>query len=70
MTFLEFTKTFGRNRIIDIRDVETFFGDIDRRRLYEWQKKGYLAKIANNYYILSDLPVNDEGRQPQQESAA
>ena len=61
MTFLEFKTKFAQSRIIDIRNVKTFFNGIDRRRLYEWQKKGYLIRIANNHYIFQDTRVDDHG---------
>lgn len=59
MRFADFKKPFKENEIIDIRNVVNYFGDIDRRRLYEWQKKDYIRKITNNYYILSDSTIDD-----------
>ena len=60
MNFIEFTKIIDRDKIIDIRNVANYFDGIDRRRLYEWQKKGYLQKIANNFYCLSDTSADDD----------
>ena len=60
MNFLEFTNTFGSNTVIDIRNVLTYFNGLDRRRLYEWQKKGYLIKLASNFYLLAGKPVTDD----------
>jgi len=51
MNFLEFSKVFGDTRVIDIRNVITRFNGFDRRRLYEWQKRGFLLKVASNFYI-------------------
>ncbi len=58
MKFIEFTHVFGSPQVIDIRNVITYFNGLDRRRLYEWQKKGYLTKIANNFYILSGRKID------------
>lgn len=60
MSFLELTKAFGDSRIIDIRNVITYFNGLDRRRLYEWQKKGYLLKVSNNFYVLTGKPVEGQ----------
>ena len=61
MTFLEFSKVFGNDRIIDIRNVSTYFNGLDRRRLYEWQKRGLITKIANNYYVIAGKPLDGQG---------
>lgn len=59
MRFLEFQSKFTNNDIIDIRNILNLFGHIDRRRLYEWQKKGYIQKIANNYYLFKNADINN-----------
>lgn len=58
MKFIDI-KTQFKNGLIDIRNVITLFNSLDRRRLYEWQKKGYIKKIANNFYIFSDADMDD-----------
>jgi predicted transcriptional regulator of viral defense system len=30
-----------------------------KQRLSEWQKKGYIKKVAKGYYIFSDLEINE-----------
>lgn len=59
MNFLEFSKLFNDARVIDIRNVITCFNGFDRRRLYEWQKRGLLFKVASNFYITSAKPPDD-----------
>ena len=59
MRFTDFKRQFKDNEIIDVQNVLNYFGDIDRRRLYEWQKKDYIKKITNNYYIFSESAIND-----------
>jgi len=59
MRFTDFKRQFKDNEIIDVQNVLNYFGDIDRRRLYEWQKKDYIKKITNNYYIFSESEIND-----------
>ena len=61
MTYNNFLKVFGNERVIDIRNVEVFFGGIDRRRLYEWQKRGLIRKLVSNFYAIAGKPVDDQG---------
>lgn len=61
MTFLEFSRVFGNDVPIDMRNVMTYFSGLDRRRLYEWQKRGLIIKVANNYYIMADKPPDSDG---------
>jgi len=59
MKFLDIKLKFKDSAILDIRNVINVFGRLDRRRLYEWQTKGYIQRIANNYYIFNDADIND-----------
>jgi len=59
MKFIDLKTQLSKNDIIDIRNVINLFDSIDRRRLYEWQKKGYIIKLTNNYYIFSDAEIDD-----------
>lgn len=59
MTYIEFQKIFGQHAVIDMRNVVTYFNGLDRRRLYEWQKKGYLRKVANGFYIFADIELDE-----------
>jgi predicted transcriptional regulator of viral defense system len=40
----------------DIRQADPLF---HRRRLNEWQDKGYLKKIIKGYYIFDDFPIDE-----------
>ena len=51
MNFREFTDVFGDDPVIDIRNVKTYFGGLDRRRLYEWQQRGLIVKLVNRFGI-------------------
>jgi len=41
----------------EIRNIEPGF---HRRRLNEWQDKGYIKKVVRGYYIFSDLRLSEE----------
>ena len=46
--------------MFSIADIRAAHGDFDRRRLSEWQKKGYIKKIIKGHYLFSELDI-DEG---------
>lgn len=59
MKFVELKKQFKNADVIDIQNILNYYSHIDRGRLYEWQKKDYIKKIVNNYYIFSDVLIDD-----------
>lgn len=38
-----------------LNDARKHFPGFDRKRLTEWQKKGYVQKVIKGYYIFSDV---------------
>ncbi|MDI6777659.1 MAG: hypothetical protein QMD77_00550 [Patescibacteria group bacterium] len=59
MNYLTFQKRFGNFPLVDIRDVFTVFPGFDRRRISEWREKGYLKKVANNFYVFADQALDE-----------
>lgn len=59
MNFLEFKRKLGNFYIFSLNDIIKIDSSFNRRRLYEWQRKGYLANIRKGYYFLSDLDINE-----------
>jgi predicted transcriptional regulator of viral defense system len=60
MNYVDFTEKFRDFPVINIADVKTAFSDFDHRRIYEWQKAGYIKKIIRNYYMFTDKTLNGE----------
>src|SRR5690554_1007781 len=54
MTYLEFHKALNTFPVFSIQDIRKVFEDFDRRRLIEWQKKGYLLKVRRGFYCFAD----------------
>jgi len=52
----EALKDFTVFSLADIRRVDISF---HRRRLNEWQEKGYIKKLIKGHYIFSDLELNE-----------
>ncbi len=59
MKYIDFYRHFKDYPIIQLADVKNIESTFDHRRLYEWQKKGYLKKIINNFYIFSDKKLSE-----------
>jgi predicted transcriptional regulator of viral defense system len=45
--------------VFSIADIRAAHKGFDRRRLSEWQKKGYIIKIIKGYYIFSDVDIDE-----------
>ena len=60
MNFVHFKNSLIDFPIFSIADIRATHGSFDRRRLSEWQKKGYIKKIVKGYYLFSDVDMNEE----------
>ncbi|MFH1771815.1 MAG: hypothetical protein ABH872_03270 [Candidatus Omnitrophota bacterium] len=52
----EYLKDFT---VFSLGDIKKLDRDFHRRRLNEWQDKGYINKVVKGYYIFSDLELNE-----------
>lgn len=59
MRYELFRKSLIDKKIIEIKDIYIFFPDFDKRRLSEWQKKGYIIKIINGFYIFAETEIDE-----------
>lgn len=59
MQYLEIKDNLKDFLIISIGDILKVDPDFHKQRLSEWQKRGYLKKIAKGYYIFTDLKINE-----------
>lgn len=46
--------------VFSIKDIEKIEPSFHKQRLSEWQKKGYVKKIRQGFYIFSDLEVSEQ----------
>ncbi len=58
MKFINLRLFFQNQEILDVRNIMNVFGPFDRRRLFEWQQKGYIKKLSNNFYVFSDAALD------------
>lgn len=59
MRYLQFRKMFGDFTVFSLADIRQAEPDFDRRRLSEWQAKGYIRMVIKGYYIFSDLALGE-----------
>lgn len=59
MNYHDFKSHFEPFQVFSITDILKWKPDFDRRRLVEWQAKGYLRKIINKWYCFSSLSLNE-----------
>ena len=62
MTYLDFRGAMYSFEVFSTRDIEKLFPKFDTRRLVEWQRKGYIHKLINKWYVFADIPVNERLR--------
>jgi len=55
MIVMDFIDKVGPLGIFSIADIELLYPNIDKRRLFEWKKKGYIVKIRNEWYCLPEF---------------
>ena len=60
MNFISFKNSLRDFAVFSITDIRAAHGGFDRRRLSEWQKKGYIKKIVKGNYLFSDVDMNED----------
>ena len=60
MRYLELKEQLNKFIIFSLADIRKLESDFNRRRLSEWQDKGYIKKVRRGYYIFSDLELTEE----------
>lgn len=59
MKYLEFKEALKPFTLFSIREIKKVDNHFHRRRLNDWQEKGYIKKVIRGYYIFSDLELNE-----------
>lgn len=60
MTYIQFRNILGSFTVFSLDDIRQADPAFHRRRLNEWQEKGYIRKVIKGYYIFSDMPLNEK----------
>jgi len=59
MQYIELRRQLKGFTVFSLSDVRNLDPSFYRRRLSEWQDKGYIKKLLKGYYIFSDLTLNE-----------
>lgn len=59
MNYQLFQQQFADWPIVSVREIQKAFPTFDRRRLVEWQQKGYLDRLTNGWYRFVRFPVSE-----------
>jgi len=59
MQYIELKKSFKDFTVFSLTDIKRIDVGFHRRRLNEWQEKGYIKKIIRGYYVFSDLEIDE-----------
>ena len=59
MQYIQLRRLLGDFTVFSLPDIRQAEPGFDRRRLSEWQEKGYIKKIIKGYYIFSDRHLDD-----------
>lgn len=57
MNFQKFSSELKKLRIFNLQDIFLIFPEFNTINLSSWQKKGYIKKIRNGWYIFSDIKI-------------
>jgi len=58
MNTIDFQKKFQPYQVFSLQDIKKFFPDFSYRQIDRWGKKGYLLKIKQGFYTLTDQDIN------------
>lgn len=59
MQYLELRESLKDFTVFSLADIRRIDNSFHRRRLSEWQEKGYIKKLIKGFYIFSDLGLNE-----------
>lgn len=59
MQFFDLKAQLKDFRVFSIEDIEKIDPSFHKQRLSEWQKKGYIKKLRQGFYMFSDLSVDE-----------
>ena len=56
--YIEFKNQFDKRPLISLVEIQKAFPKLDKRRLTEWNKKGYVENVKRGFYRFTDKPMN------------
>jgi hypothetical protein len=59
MNYLTVRSRFATQGLISSHELRQAFPDFNKRRLVEWQARGYMQRIVNRWYRFTEMPVDE-----------
>lgn len=59
MNYVSFRNAMKDFTVFSPRDILRVEPGFHRRRLSEWQDKGYIRKVVKSFYVFADLPIDE-----------
>lgn len=59
MQYIRLKEALKNFTVFSVGDIKKIDAGFYRRRLNEWQAKGYIKKIVKGHYVFSDLQINE-----------
>ncbi len=59
MNYLSFRQQLSSFRIFSSKDIEMLIPGFNKMNLVNWQKKNYITKLRNGFYMFSGTPENE-----------
>lgn len=56
--YIGFKNYFDKWPLISLVEIQKAFPKLDKRRLSEWSKKGYIENVKRGFYRFTDQPLN------------
>lgn len=59
MNYPDFRAAFFDYKVFSTGDIKKLFPDFDTKRLVEWQRKGYVRKLINKWYLFAEITMDE-----------
>lgn len=59
MNYLALRTQFAWQGVVSVAEILRAFPHFDRRRLVEWQQRGYVQRVVNRWYHFTEVPVEE-----------
>lgn len=57
--FVLFRDAFREYPVISVKEIQKIFPGFDSKNLVRWQKKGYVTKLRNGFYLLKETKMDE-----------
>jgi predicted transcriptional regulator of viral defense system len=59
LTYFDLRKALIEYQVFSTGDIKKYFPGFDTKRLVEWQKKKYIHKLINKWYLFAEIAVDE-----------